>query len=83
MRDRRNKEHPIKSVDIFEHDLDGGVFWTLTVKRGNTILEQLKPRASLWSVIKHALGNHCGFDDEPKEPTIHALDPKDTVTLLS
>jgi len=77
------KDHPIKSVDIYEQDRDGKVFWTLTVKRGDKLLHHNTEYNSLWGAMKHALGNHCGFNDEPSEPTIHALDPSDTVTLLA
>jgi|TARA_R110002051_G_C8324567_1_gene435548 hypothetical protein len=78
------KNHPKKTVDIFEHeDSNRRPLWILKVKRGDKTLERFGPVPSLWAAVKHALGNHCGFDDEPKEPTIHALDPSDTVTLLS
>jgi len=73
-----------KTVDIFEHeDSNHRPLWILKVKRGDKKIDRFGPVPSLWAAVKHALGNHCGFDDEPKEPTIHALDPNDTVTLLS
>tara|TARA_R110000824_G_scaffold140998_1_gene307346 strand:- start:89 stop:370 length:282 start_codon:yes stop_codon:yes gene_type:complete len=79
----RDINHPTKTVDIFECEESGKVAWTLTVKRGDKTLEQFGPVPSLWAIIKHALGNHCGFDDEPKEPTVHALNSNATVTLLA
>ena len=73
-----------KTVDIFEHeDSNHRPLWILKVKRGDKIIDRFGPVPSLWAAVKHALGNHCGFDDEPKEPTVHALNSNATVTLLA
>ena len=57
--------HPKKKVEI--KDTAQGYF--LTVSRGNKVLERRGPSVSMRYIMKHAL-QHCGFDDEPKMPTI-------------
>jgi hypothetical protein len=57
--------HPKKKVEI--QDTNHGYF--LTVSRGDKVLERRGPSVSLNYVMNHAL-EHCGFDDEPKTPTI-------------
>ena len=57
--------HPKKKVEI--KDTAQGYF--LTVSRGSKVLERRGPSVSMRYIMKHAL-QHCGFDDEPKMPTI-------------
>ena len=57
--------HPKKKVEI--KDTAQGYF--LTVSRGSKVLERRGPSVSMRYIMKHAL-HHCGFDDEPKMPTI-------------
>ena len=59
------RPHPKKKVEI--QDTPQGYF--LTVSRGDKVLERRGPSASLRYIMKHA-NEHCGFDDEPKTPTI-------------
>jgi len=59
------RPHPIKKVEI--EDAPQGYF--LTVSRGGKVIERRGPSASLSYIMSHAL-EHCGFDDEPKTPTI-------------
>jgi len=56
---------PKKKVEI--RDTRHGYF--LTVSRGDKVLENRGPSVSMRYIMKHAL-EHCGFDDEPKLPTI-------------
>ncbi|SVB81522.1 uncharacterized protein METZ01_LOCUS234376 [marine metagenome] len=57
--------HPKKKVEI--RDTREGYF--LTVSRGGKVIENRGPSVSLRYIMKHAL-EHCGFDDEPKMPSI-------------
>ena len=59
------RPHPIKKVIV--SDTEQGYF--LTVFRGSKLIEQCGPSQSL-NYIMGCAHAHCGFDDEPKRPTL-------------
>jgi hypothetical protein len=57
--------HPMKKVVV--SDTDQG--YCLTVSRDHKLIEQCGPSQSL-NYIMGCAHAHCGFDDEPKRPTL-------------
>lgn len=59
------RPHPKKKVVV--SDTEQG--YLLKVSRGSKLIEQCGPSKSLNYIMRCAHA-HCGFDDEPKRPTL-------------